>query len=197
MNRFVHHLPKPSQRQQGMALFVVLILLLVLSLSVVALTRNQTGATRQIADRLDSLNLHFQSAQIHDACVANLRSGLADGHVTIALYGDEGTAALPALNDIRWSESGRTCLYEWFQLPAIGSADNHWTPAVRITSRVTAGADGLLEISEWRYPLCLNGESCFSGKTAINVRSASNLVRVVYAQFRTNAVVRTARMQIP
>lgn len=148
-----------NQRQSGVALFTVLILLLVLTAASAVLIQSQRWAVRQTADRLAVLDRSAASVLAHDGCVAKLRAGL-EGSNTATLTGLDGQNAWRSVTDTNWDASG--CIFEWYGLPPAGE-NTAWIPRVRVTSRAQSGNDVDLEVSEWRYPKCVTGQTCHKG----------------------------------
>ena len=145
---------KDQKRQQGVALFTVLIMLLILASATAALVQSQRWSVRQTADRLSVFEQNALSTSTHDLCVEKLRTELESNNALMSVIGYPGQIEFATKDDTRWDQDG--CLFEWYEIPA--DTNVAWQPHIRISSRATNSS--ILEISEWRYPACLEGQVC-------------------------------------
>lgn len=180
-----------AKRQSGVALLTVLILLIVLAAASVALIQSQRGAVRQMADRLEVLDQNAASAVAHDTCIARMRSGMERAPLTEALAGFEGKTAFAEASDSRWGNGN--CLIEWYQLPS--NRADAWTPHIRITSRVQVKGQMILEVSEWRYPTCIAGQTCTARTVQLMNEGGQTVKALLNAQYGTGSIS-TARQRL-
>lgn len=153
MHPVIRYNSSRKQAQRGVALFTVLILLVILASASAILIQSQRWAVRQTAERLDVLVQNSASNTLHDQCVRQMREGIENSMAGITLQGYAGTEALISQNDPRWEKHSNGCIYEWYQIPSDATAP--WTPHVRVTSRTRVAERVVLEVSEWRYPVCM------------------------------------------
>ena len=175
-------------RQKGIALLTVLILLLILAGASVALIQSQRGEVQQMADRLEVLDQNAASAVAHDACVARMRAGV-EGVVPVS--GFEGKTAFASTSDARWGSDN--CLFEWYQLPS--NSIDAWTPHIRVSSRVSVNGQMVVEVSEWRYPVCPVDQVCATRSVKWLQDDGQTLKSQLNAQYGAG-VISTARQRL-
>ena len=182
-----------KHRQSGVALFTVLILLVVLAVASTALIQLQRNVVKQMSDRLDVLDQNAISSVAHDVCVQKMRQGIEGTASIEALTGYSGGDGFIGADDARWSNHADGCIFEWYQ--SSNNSTVPWMPHIRVTSRVDVAGQKVLEISEWRYPECVQGQACLGQQVKQIDERGKGFERILNTQYGSGTIA-TARQRL-
>jgi hypothetical protein len=84
-------------------------------------------------------------------------------------------------------------LFEWYQLPS--NSIDAWTPHIRVSSRVSVNGQMVVEVSEWRYPVCPADQVCATRSVKCLQDDGKTLKSQLNAQYGAG-VISTARQRL-
>lgn len=178
---------KPLISQQGFVLATVLVILLILSLIVAALLSNQTSAIRTLRDILAHSKKEQDSHNIHRTCLKYVHDQLTEDSLSQA--SNINLTKLISLSD-------GSCQV-FIEIDAITSKNqNSWTPRLRIISKSNTTTRS--EITDWRYPKCIdssNTDHCFTAPNANLTLTNEQNTHNVIVQYLRNTPIQVAWRQ--
>lgn len=171
--------------QQGFVLATVLVILLIISLMVSALLSNQMLATRTFSDVLNHSKIEQISHNLHRTCLKHIYNQLTEH--TLSQNNDINLTKNISLAD-------GSCQVLIKNDAVTASNQYAWTPRLRVISKSNSSLRS--EISDWRYPNCLNNSifnNCFTApKANLTLISQQNTTHTISVQYLRNASIQTS-----
>lgn len=170
--------------QRGFALATVLLVLLIMALIVAALLNGQRFAVRELRDVLNRTKIEQTSRNLHRTCLADVHNLLTEQTLSHNQHVD--------LSQPKPYAEG-SCQVTVEANAITQSNQDAWPPRLRITS---SSIDQHIEISDWRYPACINHlaeNRCFTAPPAsLTLKNNQGLTQTVTVQYLKNTLIQTA-----